>query len=378
MEENIINLAPLNYDRFFKKVFSDLRIAKRFLEDFLDITIETIEFLPTKKNITDDSQFVEFDFRCQIDNNYIIIEMQQWYKPDVVQRFFVYHALGSALQLETMPKKLIPTLDGKTRSVHDYRELIPTITIVWMVHDCMGFEQDYVSYILTPEYIREFVEDGNNWNTKRLDEILEKRKQILKMINNSYDELDFFVKNKLIYVFQKNIVNNNVYSKYFNWFELAEKTLKKIHDKFAYNAYLKDEILTEVIRRLTQEMQESESETYIKNYEDSLDGVRRYENGVHKKMEHRVKWELKIEYEEKVNQAEENEKLAKELANQAIENEKKAIENEKLAIENEKLAKTEIFQRKLNMAKKMKKYGESIEEIINETGLTEDEINKIN
>jgi len=198
------------------------------------------------------------------------------------------------------------------------------------------------------------------------------------MINNSYDELDFFVKNKLIYVFQKNIVNNNVYSKYFNWFELAEKTLKKIHEKFAYNAYLKDEILTEVIRRLTQEMQESESETYIKNYEDYLDGVRRYENGVHKKMEHRVKWELKIEYEElnqieidKANKAIENEKFAKELANQEKEKANKAIENEKLA-------KAEIFQRKLNMAKKMKKYGESIEEIINETGLTEDEINKIN
>ena len=36
-------LALLNYDGFFKKVFSDLGIVKCFLEDFLDIKIESIE-----------------------------------------------------------------------------------------------------------------------------------------------------------------------------------------------------------------------------------------------------------------------------------------------------------------------------------------------
>ncbi len=37
-------LAPLNYDRFFKKVFSDIKIAKKFLEDFLGVDIEEIVF----------------------------------------------------------------------------------------------------------------------------------------------------------------------------------------------------------------------------------------------------------------------------------------------------------------------------------------------
>jgi len=36
-------LAPLNYDRYFKKVFSDTTIAKRFLEDFFDKEIQSIE-----------------------------------------------------------------------------------------------------------------------------------------------------------------------------------------------------------------------------------------------------------------------------------------------------------------------------------------------
>jgi hypothetical protein len=47
-------LAPLNYDRNFKKVFSETRIAKRFLEDFFDVEISEMELLPFKHKITDD------------------------------------------------------------------------------------------------------------------------------------------------------------------------------------------------------------------------------------------------------------------------------------------------------------------------------------
>ena len=70
-------LAPLNYDRFFKKVFSDLIIAKAFLEAFLGIKIESIERIKEKYKITDDAAFVEFDFRCKINGHYILIDMQQ-------------------------------------------------------------------------------------------------------------------------------------------------------------------------------------------------------------------------------------------------------------------------------------------------------------
>ncbi|MBU0765470.1 MAG: Rpn family recombination-promoting nuclease/putative transposase, partial [Bacteroidetes bacterium] len=93
-------LAPLNYDRYFKKVFSDIDIAKRFLEDFFDTKIESIELLSQYHKVTDDASAVEFDFRCKIDNEYVIIDMQQWYKPDIIQRFYVYHAINTALQLE--------------------------------------------------------------------------------------------------------------------------------------------------------------------------------------------------------------------------------------------------------------------------------------
>ena len=42
-----VYLAPLNYDRFLKKVFSDTSIAKRFLEDFLAIEIQELEVFGT-------------------------------------------------------------------------------------------------------------------------------------------------------------------------------------------------------------------------------------------------------------------------------------------------------------------------------------------
>ena len=54
----IMYLAPLNYDRFFRKVFKDSLIAKRFLEDFLDVEIETIEKLDEKHRVTDDAAVV--------------------------------------------------------------------------------------------------------------------------------------------------------------------------------------------------------------------------------------------------------------------------------------------------------------------------------
>ncbi len=45
-------LAPLNYDRFFKKVFSDPEISGKFLEDFHDTEIESIEILKEKHAVT--------------------------------------------------------------------------------------------------------------------------------------------------------------------------------------------------------------------------------------------------------------------------------------------------------------------------------------
>ena len=98
-------LAPLNYDRFFKKVFSDLTIAKAFLEDFLEVDITSIEYLESTQRFTDRAAIVEFDFRVKIDDQFIIVDMQQWYKPDVAQRFFFITHSTPAHSLKPYPRK---------------------------------------------------------------------------------------------------------------------------------------------------------------------------------------------------------------------------------------------------------------------------------
>jgi hypothetical protein len=66
-------LVPLNYDRFFKKAFSDEEIAKAFLEDFFQQKIIHLEVLPETKRVTDYAQVVKVDYHCIMDNNNHVI-----------------------------------------------------------------------------------------------------------------------------------------------------------------------------------------------------------------------------------------------------------------------------------------------------------------
>ncbi|ETR72802.1 MAG: hypothetical protein OMM_07325, partial [Candidatus Magnetoglobus multicellularis str. Araruama] len=201
-------LAPLNYDRFFKKIFSDDDIAKRFLEDLLETKIETIERLKSRHTITDDATYIEFDFRCKIDGAFIIIDMQQWFKADLVQRFYLYHALNTGLQLETLPKRkiVIDATTQKIKKVKDYRLLDPVFTIVWMVEDTMRFEnEDYVSYLMTPELVLDFVRNEKLWKTNDIQMIMNERAQVMQSISNKYHEIAFWKKSTGL-SFSKNIV----------------------------------------------------------------------------------------------------------------------------------------------------------------------------
>ena len=372
-------LAPLNYDRYFKKVFSDLRIAKRFLEDFLSISILELNYLLDKKNLTDDTQTVEFDFRCKTTDGYFIIEMQQWYKPDVVQRFYVYHAVGAALQLEDMPKKVVPLPDGKTRNVRDYSELLPTITIIWMVHDTLGFTDDLVSYVLTPEYISDFIKEAKDWETAKCQELVKKREKLLQLLTNTEKNIDFLQQNKLIYAFQKNIVKNKKYKKYYAWFELAEKTLKKISEKFEYEKYLQDEILSEVVRKLKTELSEKDSEGYIKTYEEYMLGVLRFERGIEKNVMKKVQGEISkaktIAEEAKVK--EEEAKIREEEAKIREEEAKIKEEEAKTIAEEAKIREEEAKSNLLASAKQMKDFGMPVDTIRQATGLSVEEIEKL-
>jgi hypothetical protein len=54
-------LAPFNYDRFFERVFKHTHIAKKFLEDFLDVEIEEIELLVLNAFIKNDVLWKSMD-----------------------------------------------------------------------------------------------------------------------------------------------------------------------------------------------------------------------------------------------------------------------------------------------------------------------------
>ena len=201
-------LAPLNYDRFFKKVFSHLETAKAFIEDFLGVNIESIEELNITKKFTDNAAVVEFDFRCKIDGRYVIIDMQQCYKPDVSQRFFLYHALNSGLQLETLPDKklFVDPVTKKTRIVKDYRRLDPVITLVWMVDDCLGFDHNFVSYKLLPHTVVDFLE--RNTTDIPAADLERMRLDVVKDMHNDTKDIGFLSKNSLTFLFQKNIIKD--------------------------------------------------------------------------------------------------------------------------------------------------------------------------
>lgn len=279
-------LAPLNFDRYFKKVFSDLRIAKRFLEDFFDVSIETIELLTIQHKITDDAVAVEFDFRCKIDGQFVIIDMQQWYKPDVVHRFYTYHCINTALQLESLPLKSIALEGDKERKIKDYNEILPVVTLVWMVDDTFGFKDDYVSYTMTPEIVLEFINNHLLWQNENFTELLKQRELALIQLGNKTKKLDFLQKNRLVYAFQKNIVanskkENSKYHKYLNWFELAEKTKNRLNQKSDFLQYTDDDIFVELMRRISKDFLTEEDYSYIENYEQFTERVKRYDNTIY-------------------------------------------------------------------------------------------------
>jgi hypothetical protein len=166
-------LAPLNYSRFFKKVFSEERIAKSFLEDFLDVTIEEFEMLKDKYLVTQESLAAELDFRCKIDNSYVIIDMQHWYKRDLDQRYYLYHAMNEGLQLEKLPVKSLQLKDSpQVKNIKDYRSIEPVWTLIWLGADNQEFTDNYMTYTMTPAIVSSYLKNDALWHKQEIKEII--------------------------------------------------------------------------------------------------------------------------------------------------------------------------------------------------------------
>ncbi len=213
--------------------------------------------------------------------------MQQWHKPDVPHRFYTYHTISTALQLEDLPLKTI-IIDEKTqksREVKDYRRIEPVITLVWMVDDIFGNEKDILSYIMTPEDIVNFINDDLNlWSKETIDELFKEREKLLALMKNKQKHIDFIPKNRLIFVFQKNIVKNPRHQRYFNWFKFAELTKNKNNTENDFKELeqsqsFKKPFITLKKRIGTDELTDDEKQ-YITDEDENRAQIQRYIDGV--------------------------------------------------------------------------------------------------
>jgi hypothetical protein len=69
-------------------------------------------------------------------------------------------------------------------------------------------------------------------------------------LNNNITANNFMQENKLIYAFQKNIVKNAKYTKYYEWFEFAERSLKKDNTEADFEKYNNRDVFLEMMHRL--------------------------------------------------------------------------------------------------------------------------------
>ena len=357
MSEAKMYLAPLNYDRFFKKVFGQKKFAKAFLQDFLDIKIKEIEILQRKNFITDRALPVEFDYRCKLDSGeVVIIEMQQWYKTDVVKRFYLYHSLSASLQLETLKEQVI-SIDPETgKVIRDkfYNDLKPTITLIWMVDDTLGFKEDFVIFKMGVEELHEFIKDDELWG-KSFKDVLKERERILNIHNNDTKGLDFLPENKLIFIFQKNIVanlkkNRNKKGKYGKWFDFAGKTKNKKNKKSDFKEYSEDKLFIQIMNILLKDRLTEEEIKYITKEDELKEAYLEYTS-------------VLIEKEKKVLEV-----------SQKLENTSKELENTSKELEKAQKEKEKV---KFDTAKFLLSMNTDIKKISELTGLSEKEIKKI-
>jgi Trp operon repressor len=249
-------LVSLNKDAAFKKVFGNKYIAKAFLEDMLNIKIQSIELLERDNKITDAASVVRFDFRCRIDDQDVIIEVQQDNFNYLVKRFYLYHCLSTSLQLEVIKDRMYTDpLTGKEHHVKRYAELRPVITIIWMAEHNWGFKEDFIEFNLYPKLLADFIEDDAIWNQDK-ESLLNLRNELLHYLKKSDYNLDFHAENRLIYVFQTNVVKNKRNQKYAQWFEFAQKT-RNVDNKAAdFEPYIHNSIFSDMIQRLCTEWME--------------------------------------------------------------------------------------------------------------------------
>jgi hypothetical protein len=147
--------------------------------------------------------------------------------------------------------------------------------------------------------------------------------------------LDFFSKNKLIYIFQKNIIKNKkVESPYYKWFDFANISRNPDNKEKDFSNYINDKDMAEVINRLRKDKLSPEEFKYISDL-DSYEILMARKDADHKAELARQK---KLAFQRELK--------AVELERQKAEQERQNTEQERRKAEQERQEKEQERQEK--------------------------------
>ncbi len=357
----IIKVANPIYDVVFKYLLEDKRVAKLIISALIELEVVDIEFQPQEytaevkeKNFT----VYRVDFKAKIKDKsgkeqLVLIELQKAKLATDIMRFRRYLGLQYANK------------DNVSGTGKD-KKALPIITIYFLGYSLNSFKD--VSII---KVARQYIDQTNKTVLKGKEYFIESltHDSIIVQIQAIKKKRHRNKLEQVLSVFEQNDVHE------------VDVNIEKYPKEYQ-----------EIIRRLTSALADPEIRE-IMNIEDDIleelaDKERDIANLIHEKeeikkaivKEKRKAEEAKQKAEEAKQKVEEVKKKAEEEKRKAEEEKRKAeeakkkVEAEKKRAEEEKRKNKELM---LKLAKKMKKYNESIDEIIKETGLSADEINKL-
>ena len=222
-----------------------------------------------------------------------------------------------------------------------------------MVNDSLGFSDDYVSYSSLPDALALFIRNNTLWQSADKKMLTNERNKLLKLLDNNTKNLNFMQENKLIYAFQKNIVKNAKYTKYYEWFEFAERSLKKDNTEADFEKYNNRDVFLEMMHRLKAGTMTNEDADLIVLYNEFIHTVDDLEEAIKQEKQRAEKAQKQLRTEK-----------------QRAEEAQKQLQTEKQRAETEK-------QQRLIAAKAMKNDGMPIGQIARYLNLTPDELEQL-
>ena len=104
---------------------------------------------------------------------------------------------------------------------------------------------------------------------------------MLKLLNNNHKELDFLKQNRLVFMFQRNIVKSmNTVARYYPWFEFAAKTLSKENDESDFDKFNDSKIFRDIMGIIVKDKLSASEKDYIETEDETNEMYKRYWDGV--------------------------------------------------------------------------------------------------